>query len=221
VKQVVEGLHLLRGVPANAFNVYLMGDVIVDAATKRAHRRILRQVRGRPVSAHAITHGHADHQGSSHQICEQLRIPLLCPAGEADAMESGNFASLVPDRKLTRWQLRNWAGPAHPVASRLREGDEVGGFQVIDTPGHSPGHVSFWREADRVLVLGDVLFNRHPVTGLPGLVEPPEIFTVDVPSNRESARKLAGLEPRVVCFGHGPPLRDGAKVVDFVRKLPR
>jgi hydroxyacylglutathione hydrolase len=123
VEEIADGLYLLRGRPKYGFNVYLMGDVIVDAATKRAGRRILRQVRDRSVSAHAITHAHADHQGASAQICDALGIPLFCPEGEADAMESGAFGQLAPDGMITRWQLRHWAGPAHPVAHRLREGD--------------------------------------------------------------------------------------------------
>ena len=121
---------------------------------------------------------------------------------------------------MTRAQLRWWAGPAHPVARRLREGDEVGGFTVLDTPGHSPGHVSFWRAADRVLVAGDALFGRHPVTGRPGLHEPPDGFTLDPPANRAAIRRLAALEPAVVCFGHGPPLRDPAALPAFAAALP-
>ena len=58
------------------------------------------------------------------------------------------------------------------------------------------------------------------LTGIPGLHEPPRIFTPDPARNRESARKLAALEPALVCFGHGPPLRNTKKFVDFVNALP-
>jgi glyoxylase-like metal-dependent hydrolase (beta-lactamase superfamily II) len=64
----------------------------------------------------------------------------------------------TPSALIPRFQLRYWAGPAHSVDRVLREGDEVGGFTVIEPPGHAPGHISFWRESDRTLVLGDVLF---------------------------------------------------------------
>jgi glyoxylase-like metal-dependent hydrolase (beta-lactamase superfamily II) len=87
-------------------------------------------------------------------------------------------------------------------------------------PGHSPGHVAYWREADRVLVLGDVLNNMDVATGIRGLREPKGVFTPDPARNRESARRLAALEPALVCFGHGPPLRDTRKFVDFVAALP-
>ncbi len=106
------------------------------------------------------------------------------------------------------------------VARALAEGDEVAGFTVLETPGHSPGHVSYWREADRTLVLGDVVFGVNPLTGMPALHEPPRAFTPDPALNRESARRLAALEPALVCFGHGPPLREPEKLRRFAAGLP-
>jgi len=220
MEQITQDLHLLPSRPAHAFNAYLMGDVLVDAGTRHARRRILRALAGHVPAAHAITHSHADHQGASAALCDELGIELWCPDEDADAMESGDLRDRAPVNLVTRAQLRWWAGPAHPVARRLREGDEVGGFTVLETPGHSPGHVSFWREADRTLVAGDVLFGRHRVTGRPGLYEPPEMFTPDPGLNRASIRRLAALEPAVVCFGHGPPLRDPARLAAFAAALP-
>jgi glyoxylase-like metal-dependent hydrolase (beta-lactamase superfamily II) len=96
----------------------------------------------------------------------------------------------------------------------------VAGFTVLDTPGHSAGHVSYWRESDRTLICGDVFTNMNFITGIPGLHEPPEMFTPDPARNRESMRRLAALEPKLVCFGHGPPLRDPAKLRAFASTLP-
>jgi hydroxyacylglutathione hydrolase len=108
-----------------------------------------------------------------------------------------------------------------PVARRLVEGDEVGpGFVVLDVPGHSAGHVAFWRESDRTLVAGDVLFNLNLLTLKPELREPPRVLTDDPARNRESARRLAAREPPLVLFGHGPPLRDPARLRAFADALP-
>jgi glyoxylase-like metal-dependent hydrolase (beta-lactamase superfamily II) len=63
------------------------------------------------------------------------------------------------------------------------------------------------------------LNDMNLITGIPGLHEPPGYYTPDPPRNRESARRLAALEPALVCFGHGPPLRDTRKFVDFVSSL--
>ena len=109
------------------------------------------------------------------------------------------------------------------VARTLSEGDSLtDGFTVLDTPGHSPGHVSFWRESDRTLICGDVFFNLHVLTTIPGLRQPPDVLTLDPPTNRQSERRLAGLEPRTVGFGHGPVLAGdaGGSLRDFVAGLP-
>lgn len=219
MRRLAPDVFQLEGRPRSAFNVYLLDDVLLDAGTRHARRRILRQLEGVTVKAHAITHGHSDHQGSSHAVCEALGLPLWCPAREQAAVETGELASLVPSNLITRWQLRNWAGPANPVARALVAGDHVGSFEVLDTPGHSPGHISLWRAADRVLIAGDVLFNRHPVTGRPGLHEPPSGFTVDPELNRRSIHALAALEPSLSCFGHGPPLRGPEALIAFAAAL--
>jgi glyoxylase-like metal-dependent hydrolase (beta-lactamase superfamily II) len=221
MKQLADGLYMLGGFPPNAINVYLVGDVLIDAATRQAERRILREIRGHSLSAHALTHAHPDHQGSSHALCERLAIPLWCGSADVPAMETpgGIGASQAPGW-LNRFQARFWTGPPHPVSRALHEGDEVAGFAVLECPGHSPGHVAYWRESDRVLILGDVLNNMNLITSIPGLHEPPAVFTPDPARNRDSARRLAALEPELVCFGHGPPLRDPRALREFVASLP-
>jgi hydroxyacylglutathione hydrolase len=112
-------------------------------------------------------------------------------------------------------------GASHEVSEALGiPGDEVAGFKVLDVPGHSAGHIVFWRESDGVLVLGDVLANMDQLTLIHGLHEPKPYLTPDPEENRRSARKLAVLEPKLVAFGHGAPLRDTKKFVDFVEALP-
>jgi hydroxyacylglutathione hydrolase len=221
MRQLAPGVNLLRGFPPNAINVYLVGDVLIDAATRQGEKRIMRQIAGRRVTAHALTHAHPDHQGASHAICERLGIPLWCGVGDVPAMETpGAIKNTQAPGWLNRLQERYWTGPAHPVARALKEGDEVAGFTVLQTPGHSRGHVSYWRESDRVLILGDVLNNMNVKTGIPGLHEPPRIFTPDPARNRESIRRLAELRPALTCFGHGAPLRDGEDLARFVAQLP-
>jgi glyoxylase-like metal-dependent hydrolase (beta-lactamase superfamily II) len=221
MRELADGLWQLRGRPANAINVYLAGDVLIDAATRRAERRIVRELGGRPLGAHALTHAHPDHQGASHAICARFDIPLWCGQGDIPAMEApGGVAALTQKSWQTFVQRRFWVGPPHPVARALLEGDEVAGFVVLETPGHSAGHVSYWRESDRALIVGDVLTNISLATGRPGLHEPPAAFTPDPARNRASARRLAELRPQLACFGHGPPLRDPGQLADFVARLP-
>jgi glyoxylase-like metal-dependent hydrolase (beta-lactamase superfamily II) len=115
---------------------------------------------------------------------------------------------------------RMWTGPAHPVAKRLREGDKVGTFTVVETPGHTAGHISYWREADRTLILGDVVANLHIWTGIPMLREPEHVFSLDASMNRRSARRIIELNPSLVCFGHGPPMRNPRRLIEYVKRLP-
>src|SRR3954447_15673979 len=143
MKHLADGLYLLSGLPPYAINVYLMGDVLVDAGTRHAGRRILSQVRGHPVSALALTHAHPDHQGSCHDVCEALRIPLWCGASDAEAVEDpGLMLRRLPRNWLTRAIGPLMAGPAHPVARRLREGDAVGRLIALETPGRPAAHAS-------------------------------------------------------------------------------
>jgi glyoxylase-like metal-dependent hydrolase (beta-lactamase superfamily II) len=221
MKPLAEGVFLLDGFPPYGINVYLVGDALVDAATRHATRRILRQLRGRRVTTHALTHAHPDHQGASHAVCETLGIPLWCGERDVQAMETGQVVAGYPSSPINRLIAAAWPGPPHPVARPLKEGDTVGGFAVLEVPGHSDGHVAYWREADRTLLCGDVFNNMNLMTGIPGLHEPPAIFTPDPVRNRESMRRLSELEPELVCFGHGPPLRDPGKLKAFTARLGR
>jgi glyoxylase-like metal-dependent hydrolase (beta-lactamase superfamily II) len=220
MEQLAEDVYLLAGFPRYAINVYLLGDVLVDAATRWEVYTILRQIRGRKLASHALTHAHPDHQGSSHAVCTALGIPLWC--GEADAMameKRGEMLARMPRHWLNHRIGPIFAGPPHPVSRRLKQGDPVGTFTVIETPGHTDGHVSFWRKADGILVLGDVLANLCLWSGRPGLREPPPFFSRDPAQNRRSARRLMELEPKLVCFGHGPPLRETHRFIEFIGNL--
>jgi glyoxylase-like metal-dependent hydrolase (beta-lactamase superfamily II) len=221
MKQLADDVYVLEGFPPYAINVYLLGDVLVDSGTRFAAHRILRRLRGRTISIHALTHAHPDHQGSSHSICGSLGIPLWCGDEDADAMETtGEVMARMPRHWLSGTIGRLWTGPPHAVSRRLHEGDRVGSFLVIETPGHTVGHISYWREADRVLVVGDVVCNLNIYNGRVMLREPERIFTLDPARNRASARRLGELEPKLICFGHGPPLRDTDRFVKYVNSLP-
>lgn len=212
MRQLADDVWQLDGFPRDAINVYLLGDVLIDAGTVLDRRRILRQLSERPPRLHALTHAHFDHFGASRAVCDQFGVPLWCGEADAEAVERGRMVG--PGGRMLP------AAPAVPVARRLREGDEVAGFTVLDTPGHSPGHVSFWRESDRVLVCGDVMWGRNPFTGFGGVMEPYSVASPDPAENRRSARRLAGLEPSLVLFGHGAPLRDPARFAAAVAALP-
>jgi hydroxyacylglutathione hydrolase len=219
VREVVDGVVQLKSSPLSP-NVYLAGATVVDSGVRRGAPRIIRQLRDRAPAALVLTHVHPPTQGGSAAICDALGLELWCGAGDAKAAETGHVAATQPDHWFNPLQERVFAGPGHLVSRKLREGDRVEGFEVLEVPGHSPGHVALWREADRVLFCGDVFTNQNVWTGVPGLREPPEMFTPDPARNRDSARRLAALRPSVTLFSHGRPLRDPDKLERFAESLP-
>lgn len=221
MKQVADGVWQLSSFPPNSINTYLLEDVLVDAATRYDGRRILNQLKGHSVNAHALTHAHPDHQGASHRVCTELSIPYWVGEADADAAENPKLiGERQPNHPISRFFVKTCTGPAHPVDRRLHEGDEVGGFKVLDVPGHSAGHVAFWRESDGVLVAGDVFNTQNALTVFPrGIRLPFDFFTPDPARNRESAKRLGALEPKLLLVGHGPPLRDTKRIVEFCEAL--
>jgi hydroxyacylglutathione hydrolase len=220
MRRLADDLYQLSGRPPNFFNTYLMGGVLVDAATRFDAASILRQLKGHTVTAHVLTHATATTRGASKRVCERREIPFWCGQGDVAAAEADDLAAAQGGGRTLRWMQRLFGGPGVRVDRALVEGDETGGFTVFETPGHSPGHLAFWREHDRTLLLGDVLFNQHPWLSTPGLQEPRDQWSPDPALNRASVRRLGELEPRLVCFGHGPPLRDTRAFVEFCRALP-
>lgn len=217
MEQIVSGVHLLAGWPKYWFNVYLVEDVLIDGGTRWARRRVLRQLEGKSLSMTALTHCHPDHQGAVREVCERFEVPLACHEADAPAMEGKE--PMQPAHALMRFGELAWAGPPRPVDRILHEGDEIAGFRVVDAPGHTPGHVMFYRPSDRAVIAGDVLANIHFSTNRPGLREPPKPFSFDPEENRRSIQKLCDLKPSVVCFGHGPPLRQMKQLAQFGQRL--
>ena len=220
MNEVTDDVWQIPLVPRNGVNAYLVGDVIVDAGYLLSGKKVVAAVKGREIRAHALTHVHNDHAGGTRHVHEALGVPVWIGAADAPFLRDGT-APIPPGKRVAQLLGRFAGSPAVDPDRELREGDDLGhGFVVLDTPGHSPGHVSFWREADRTLVCGDVFFHMNILTTIVGLHQPPDLFTYDVPTNRASERRLAELDPAVVCFGHGPPLRDPAAIRAFVAGLP-
>jgi hydroxyacylglutathione hydrolase len=220
VKQLAADVWRLKQFPAPSVNVYLAADVLIDAGTRWDRRRIFAELEGREISMLALTHVHPDHQGVAKDVCEARGVPLACHADDVDAMEGRRpVQEAAPDNPFNRIIKRIWQGPPYEVGRVLQEGDEVAGFRVVHAPGHARGEVVYFRESDRVAICGDVIRNMSYATGLPGIKEPPEIFTYDPVENRRSIRKLAELEPSLILPGHGPAVRDMAAFGRFVAEL--
>lgn len=221
MKNLAPGVWRLKEFPAPTINMYLAEDVLIDAGRTWDKRRIFAELEGREISLLALTHVHPDHQGCAKVVCEERGVPLACHADDVEAMEGKRPVQEAATRNPVNRLIRSiWQGPPYKVERVLQDGDEVAGFRVVHAPGHARGEVIFFREGDRVAICGDVIRNLSYATGLPGIKEPPDIFTYDPAENRRSIRKLAELNPSLILPGHGPAVTDMAAFERFVTALP-
>ena len=221
MKYLASGVWRLKEIPAPSINVYLAEDVLIDAGRRWDRRRIFAELENVEISMLALTHVHPDHQGVAKDVCDARGVPLACHADDVEAMEGKRSMQEAAGGHLVNTVIRRiWQGPPHRVDRVLAEGDEVAGFRVVHAPGHARGEVIYFRESDRVAICGDVIRNMSYATGLPGIREPPEIFTYDPAENRRSIRRLAELEPSLILPGHGPAVTDIAAFERFVAALP-
>jgi glyoxylase-like metal-dependent hydrolase (beta-lactamase superfamily II) len=225
MREIAPDVFHIPVLPRNGVNTYLVGDVLVDTGLRTSAGKIKEAVGDRELKAIALTHAHGDHGGSARKLSDELGLPVWVGAADREAAETGKVVAKSPYDKPGLSLIAGAMGnmPSVSIARDLREGDELAaGFTVLDTPGHSPGHVSFWRESDRVLICADVFFNMHILTTAPGLRQPPGPFTVDPVLNRRSERRVAELEPAVAAFGHGPVIEGdaAARIARFVSLLP-
>ncbi|QIH34224.1 MBL fold metallo-hydrolase [Sphingobacterium sp. DR205] len=196
--------------PRNSINCYIIEGVLVDSGIRSSYSTIKKVLQEINVYQHVLTHAHADHQGCSDQICAEFEIPLLCHPNEVFRTETGMVTMDYPTQHhwIAKLQQRYWAGQGHKVGRTIVENDKIGDFRVIETPGHSAGHISLFRERDGVLIMGDTAVNMNLITTAVGLRLPPNMFTTDQQLNIKSLQKLAQLTPAMICFGHGPVLRN-------------
>lgn len=218
MKNVARNVWQLGSFLPNTINCYLAEDVLIDACTRFDCKHILGQLKGSKVSTVALTHVHPDHQGAAKFICERFGAPLICHEADRAAMEGRE--PMGPPTQPIRFSSNLLAGPPHRVERTIAEGNEVAGFKVIEAPGHTKGHVIYFREDDRVAIVGDIATSMNLLTTVPGLHEPPAFFSVDPAENRRSIRKIHALRPKTLLFGHGPPLFDMDRFDRFVAQLP-
>jgi glyoxylase-like metal-dependent hydrolase (beta-lactamase superfamily II) len=221
MEKVADGVWLLRGDARKSMNIYFLedGDGVVqfDAGTKamvKKARAAAQELGG--LKRIVLGHAHADHRGTA----PSMGAPVFCHAD--DVAEAEGDSAIAPYMEISelpvpaRWLypllLKRWDGGAVQIAGTVAEGDEVAGFRVIHFPGHAPGLIGLWRESDRLALVSDVIYlidstkmGRPLPKGEASVPHP--AWNWDHARAKESIRKLAALEPALVCAGHDEPLR--------------
>lgn len=205
MKVIADDVWQLDGFPSHAVNAFFVNGILFDCRTRWSAFHIARQLRDRAVSMIALTHAHPDHWGAAPALSARFKAPVAvhhadAPVVTGEAAAGGHLAFRMGKRFLE-------AGACADVV-RLREGDKVGGFTVVHAPGHSAGHVVYFRESDRLAIAGDLFNTMHMWTRRMRLGEPPEHLSIDAEENRRSIVKLVDLRPSMVLPGHGPALKD-------------
>ena len=237
---IAPGLHGLRITFVNIFGVEdpSGGWTLVDAAIPFSAgiiKRWAEKMFGRRPRAIVLTHGHFDHVSAATELSKEWDVPVY-----AHRLE---FPYLTGEQEYPKPNVGAGGGlmsllsplyPRGPIDLRPRLEDlgtegsgavAMPGWRMLETPGHTPGHVSFWREEDRVLIPGDAFCTTKPesffeaaVAQQPEVHGPPAYFTSDWNAAGGSVRKLAALNAEVVAPGHGKPMA-GEGVAGALREL--
>lgn len=159
----------------------------------------------------ALTHGHGDHVGSLDALKERLgdQVEVLMPQLDA-RIHAGE--QVVDGKPPGSWPKLKTAPDV-----RLTGGERIGSLEVVPTPGHTPGHVSFLDTRDRAIIVGDtytsiggVAVSNHFYLRFPLAA----MATWDKGKDLESARRLRELDPSVIVVGHGGPVRAPGPAMD-------
>lgn len=212
VEQISEHIWCIRAWMLIPLRVWVVieedGVTLVDAGMPFMAKGILKAIEelgAGPLKQMLLTHGHSDHVGAVHKIMEKTPAPLYAHRIEIPYMEG---ELLYPRRKKAERNVQ--AGLAKPLPE-TEEGElaSIAGLRPYLTPGHSPGHVAYYHEQDRVLLAGDLFTSKRG-----RLYRPMPMFTADMAGALKSSLIIRDLQPLHLEVCHGQSVKKPAEQLD-------
>ena len=200
--------------------------VLIDAGIPGFKRAIVEAAASRfgagaRPSAILLTHGHFDHVGTLKELAEEWDVSVYAHELELPYL-TGRSPYAPPDPTVGGGAMASlaWMYPRGPIdlGGRVLALPPDGsvpfmpGWRWVHTAGHTAGHVSFFRDADRTLIAGDAFVTTKQESAMAVLEQrreihgPPAYYTPDWPSAFRSIENLAALDPEVAATGHGIPM---------------
>lgn len=227
--ELAPGIHRIGSRKGGHVRAYLVEHgrrdlILIDTLDYPDAREVLAEIRrlgrsGSDLSQIVLTHGHRAHLRGLATLKRWSGAPVFSHPLEADVIageRKPQAVTIVPRApgETYWWQAGLALGFGRhdpcPVDEPLDEGCELGPLQVLHTPGHSPGHLSFYWPERRALISGDILATWPRVeAGWPA-------FTLNAKDHRISLRRLAALEAHVVGVGHGDPILSAGEQVHIL-----
>jgi glyoxylase-like metal-dependent hydrolase (beta-lactamase superfamily II) len=218
--EIIQNVHLIPSVIANP---YLMIDAdgltLIDAGIPGSEKKILKYIASlgfapADLKRILITHADYDHVGGLAALRNVCGARIYASRAEADAIRAGRSSrQLKPEKLMLKmmYALANRYAKTTPVeVDHFLAGGQIlaeilGGLLVVDTPGHTPGHLSFFAPGAGILFAGDSMVSDDQ-----GLYRSVIDNTWDHTKAVESVRRQVDLGASIVCTGHGPVVRDAS-----------
>ncbi len=227
--KVAPGVWGMKDIFVNIFMIQNPGEkkwVLVDAGLKTSSGKIKKMAaalfgpESRPKSI-ILTHGHFDHVGSLAKLANEWHVPVYAHYLELPYLTGKS--SYPPADPSVGGGLMAWIAFIYPNKPINIQGSinvlpedgqipDLNGWRYIHTPGHAPGHISLFREEDKVLIAGDAFVTTNQQSAISVMLQtkkifgPPTYFTCDWKAASDSVKTLVMLAPEVVATGHGQPM---------------